>query len=60
MLCAQALAAVARALSPLRTGNAVEVRHNAEDVKRDLLAWAADRGHAALVTGPEALRVTKA
>ena len=52
MLCAQALA-------PLRPGDAVDVRWNAEDVKCDLLVWAQDRGHAALVTGPEALRMRK-
>lgn len=59
MLCAQALAAVAQALAPLQPGDAVEIRHNAEDVKRDLLVFAKDRSHAALVTGPDALRITK-
>lgn len=59
MLCAQALAAVARALAPLQPGDTVEIRYDAEDVKRDLLVFAKDRGHAVLATGPDALRMTK-
>ena len=45
MLCAQALAVVARAVERLRAGERVGVRYSAEDVKRDLLVWAAARGH---------------
>ena len=59
MLCAQALATVARALAPLRAGDAVEVRCNAEDVQRDLLIFAKDRGHAVRVTGQAVLRIEK-
>ena len=59
MLCAQALAAVAQVLAPLQPGNAVEVRCNAEDVKRDLLIWAKGRGHAVRVTGQAVLRIEK-
>ena len=47
MLCAQALAVVARAMKPLRAGDALEVLYNAQDVKRDLLVWAKARGHPA-------------
>ncbi len=59
MLCAQALAAVAQALAPLRPGEAVEVRYNTEDVKRDLLVFAKDRGHAAVELGTGALRIER-
>jgi len=59
MLCAQALAALARALTPLARGDAVDVRYNAEDVKRDLLIFAKDRGHDTRVIGPDVLRMTK-
>ena len=47
MLCAQALAVVAQAMKPLRAGDALEVRYNAQDVKRDLLVWAKAQGHPA-------------
>ena len=45
MLCAQALAVVARAVESLNGEQRLEVLYNAEDVKRDLLVWAQDRGH---------------
>jgi len=44
MTCAQALARVARAQGRLAAGQPLAVRYNADDVKRDLLAWARDRG----------------
>ena len=43
MMCAQALAVVARALGQLPDGAALEIRYNTLDVKRDLLLWARDR-----------------
>ena len=46
MLCAQALAVVAQALGRLPAGSVLEVRYNVPDVKRDLLAWGRERGHA--------------
>lgn len=45
MLCAQALALVARALARVPRGAVLLVRYNAEDVKRDLAVWGAERGH---------------
>lgn len=45
MLCAQALAVVAQAMGRVSLGEMVRVRCDAEDVRRDLLAWASDRGH---------------
>jgi len=45
MLCAQALAVVAQALGRAAGGETVRVRYDAEEVRRDLLAWASDRGH---------------
>ena len=59
MLCAQALAVVARAMKPLRTGDALEVRYNAQDVKQDLLVWAKGVGHPANESGPTTLRFRK-
>lgn len=45
MLCAQALALVARAVRQRPIGQATEVLYNAEDVRRDVVTWAADQGH---------------
>jgi TusA-related sulfurtransferase len=45
MMCAQALALIAQALARLANGQALEIRYNADDVKRDVLAWARDAGH---------------
>ena len=58
MVCAQALALVARAVSRLPAGGAIVVRYNAEDVKRDLLVWSATRGHA-VREDTAALRITR-
>ncbi len=52
MLCAQALARIAKALSALDVGQRVRVRFNAEDVERDIVSWVAARGHK--VEGEEA------
>ena len=60
MLCAQALALVAKALARLAPGEALDVRYNADDVRQDLLVWARGLGHPASVTGPMALRLIKA
>ena len=45
MLCAQALAVVAQALARVAVGEWIDVAWNGDDVRRDLVAWAADRGH---------------
>lgn len=44
MLCAQALAVVAKARAVLPVGGRLEIRYNAEDVRHDMAAWAAERG----------------
>lgn len=59
MLCAQALAVVAQALNRLTAGEPLEVLYNAEDVHRDLLVWAADRGDAAAEMGLGRLQITR-
>ena len=59
MLCAQALALVAKALGPLPPGHALDVTFNADDVKRDLLAWAGHQGYAAADLGGGRLRLTR-
>ena len=59
MLCAQALAQVARAMDQLAPGQTLAVRYSADDVRRDLLAWAADRGHSATEAHPSTLQLQK-
>jgi TusA-related sulfurtransferase len=59
MLCAQALARVAKALEPLAFGEALDVRYNADDVREDLLVWARGFGHAVSVIGASTLRLIK-
>ena len=59
MLCAQALVQVARAMDQLAPGQALAVRYSADDVRRDLLAWAADRGHPATEAHPATLQLRK-
>ena len=54
MLCAQALAVVAQAVTDIAAGASVLIRYNSEDVKRDLRVWAAEQGHAGRDT-PEGL-----
>ncbi len=57
MLCAQALAVVAQRLGSLQAGQAAEVRYGTEDVKRDLLAWARERGYRVDVEAPGTLQM---
>jgi TusA-related sulfurtransferase len=57
MLCAQALAMVARVAGRGVSGEALEVAFNTEDVLRDLFAWARDRGYAVVTVNAETLRV---
>ena len=45
MLCAQALAAVNRAMRTTTPGSVLEIRCNARDVAEDLLAWARAARH---------------
>ena len=58
MVCAQALAVVAKALARLPGGATATLLYDADDVRRDLLVWAAGRGYAAAEV-PGALQVTK-
>ena len=60
MLCAQALAVVAKAAEALPSGGLFAVRYNAEDVRRDLLAWALDRGHQVNPVDSTTLRLRRA
>jgi TusA-related sulfurtransferase len=59
MLCAQARAVVAQAVERLSAGEAVGVRYNAEDVRRDLVAWAQGFGHEINVEGRSVLMIVK-
>ena len=61
MVCAQALAVVARAVAALAVGQAADILYNAEDVRQDLVSWARDRGHAVQEREgePATLRMTR-
>ena len=60
MLCAQALAVVAKAIEALPSGGLLAVQLNAEDVRRDVLAWALDRGHQVDPINATTLRLRRA
>ena len=60
MLCAQALAIVARAVKCIRIGGTLQILYNTEDVKRDLLTWAADQHHRITEAGQATLQLTRA
>lgn len=59
MLCAQALAIVAQAVKRVRVGDTLRIVYNAEDVKRDLLAWAAEQRHRITEAGQATLQLTR-
>ncbi len=59
MLCAQALAVVARAAGPLRPGVPLQVLFNADDVRQDLLVWAQGRGMRVSEDAPGTLRLAQ-
>lgn len=59
MLCAQALAQAAGAMARVPQGAALRIVYNAEDVRRDLIAWARDRRYAAQPDGEGALRLSQ-
>lgn len=59
LLCAQALALVAQAMRRLPVGGRAEVLVNAEDVTRDVLAWATQEGHAVRRVGGSALDIER-
>ena len=59
MLCAQALAVVAKTLARDTAAEEFVVLYNAEDVQRDLLVWAQERRYPARVGGVGALRILR-
>lgn len=59
MLCAQALALVARAAAGLGVGAALEVRYSTPDVRQDLASWARDRGWRLVELEPGRVRLTR-
>ena len=59
LLCAQALAIVARAVKHIRLGGTLQILYNTEDVKRDLLTWAADQHHRMAEAGPATLQLIR-
>lgn len=52
MVCAQALAVVAKALARLPSGATATLLYDTDDVRRDLLAWAAGRGYTVAAARP--------
>ena len=46
LLCAQALMVVMKAVKEIDAGGTLEITFNSEDVKRDLVTWATELGHA--------------
>jgi len=59
MLCAQALAVVARAVERLAPGASVDILLNASDVRQDLLVWARAHRHRAQDISLSTLRLTR-
>ena len=45
MLCSQALAVVAKAMTPLPPKSKADIIYNADDVRHDLEVWAQSRGY---------------
>ncbi len=59
MLCAQALARVARVVQKSAIGHRTEVRYSTADVRHDLMVWAADRGHGVDEPAPQVVRIRR-
>jgi len=59
MTCSQALAVVAKTVAGLANGQVLHVRYNADDVKRDVLAWAREGGHRVQEEAPDTLRLQR-
>ena len=59
MVCAQALARLARAARLISAGDAVDVLWNAEDVNRDARVWALTHGFLVEAREPQRLRLTR-
>ena len=59
MVCAQALAVVAAAMARVQPGDLLDVRCNADDVHRDLIAWARHAGHALRELDDRRLHITR-
>ncbi len=59
MLCAQALAVVAKAAARLGVGETMLVRYGTDDVKQDLLMWARERRYHVIEKPPMMLQFTR-
>ena len=59
MLCAQALAVVAQALTRVKPGEALTVRYTTQDVKQDLLIWSERLGHRVSESDAAILRIER-
>jgi TusA-related sulfurtransferase len=59
MLCAQALAQIAKAIDAIEVGKRIAVRLNAEDVRRDTVSWVTARGHTLEDKGAEVIWIER-
>lgn len=48
LLCAQALMVVMKGIKEIDAGGTLDVTFNSDDVKRDLVTWATELGHAVI------------
>lgn len=59
MLCAQALAVAAQAVTRLNVGGSLDILLNAEDVRHDLLVWARERALVVHESAPGVLKLQR-
>ena len=59
MVCAQALALVARAAARVPRGEALLVRYNAEDVKQDVIVWSKEQDYFMVEMGARILSIER-
>ena len=59
MVCAQALALIARAMRQRQVGEALDIVYNTGDVKRDAVAWAVEQGHRVIEKAGSTLRIER-
>jgi TusA-related sulfurtransferase len=59
MVCAQALALIARVMKRCQAGEAVDILYNTEDVRRDAAAWATEQGHRVIEETGSTLRIER-
>ena len=56
LLCAQALMAVMKGVKEIDAGGTLEITFNSDDVRRDLVTWATELGHAVVSVDDQDLK----